>query len=463
MRHWLLIMSIMSGLVVGCGTPLEPPRPNDDSGEPGVKELFEEQLTILEADRGNPEHWHKLAMAYHANQQIPLAIICYQQAIEAGLDTSQVHLMLGLANAELAQDEAALAAFRKAVEVDPSDAEAKWRLALALLELGQAEQALQRLSSGTHDAGVVAVQHIRAQILIQLKRESEAINGLRAWLTRKPGDLHAHYLLGVALRNQGKSETATPHLKAGVGTSPDRSGVQVVIQEWARDTQSLRTKALRDLDNGSVDRAISQLKQLADDHPEDATLVLNLGMATVASGDMDSGKRYLEQSLDMNPELELAHRQLAGIELRGKNADAARKNPQAIEAGIQHLRKAIAISPENSSTQSLLGKALVLQGKNSEAIEFLLPSAQARPGDTQLTVNTISLLLDLERYQEALDLIEVLRVIRPDDPNPVISAATAYAGLGDMDLARSLLQMAGNRWPRHQGIKRAMRTLEDTR
>ena len=186
-------------------------------------------------------------------------------------------------------------------------------------------------------------------------------------------------------------------------------------------------------------------------------------MATVASGDPDSGKRYLEQSLEMNPDLELAHRQLAGLELRGKNAETARQNPQAIEAGVQHLRKAIAIAPESSSTQSLLGKALVLQGKTSEAIEFLLPAARARPGDTQLAVNTVSLLLDLERYRDALDLIEVLRVIRPDDPNAIISAATAYVGLGDMDLARSLLQMAENRWPRHQGIKRAMVKLENAR
>jgi len=101
-------------------------------------------------------------------------------ALEANLDTPQVHFILGLALRTLARAEEAKAEFGKVIGADPTD---------------------------------VAAQVNLGQLLLQEKSYAEAIAAFRAALESEPWSATAEYNLGLALTRAGQADEGARHLE----------------------------------------------------------------------------------------------------------------------------------------------------------------------------------------------------------------------------------------------------------
>ncbi|MCH2132800.1 MAG: tetratricopeptide repeat protein [Phycisphaerales bacterium] len=465
LRNAILVCLVcgLASMPWGCGKPPDPPRPETTADlDPSLKEAFATALRAVEENPGNDRSWQELGLTYHANARPDLAAACYEVLVARNPGDARVHALRAMALDDVGDRSGRLESMRKAVEHDPRNVEYQWQLSRYQLSDGQADQACVTAEEARSiDGNNVQAAHALAHALLEAEQDARAETVLKAWLVKQPGDLHAHHLLGVALRNQGRALSARGHVAAGMGSGPDWHGAESrVIETWARGPQALRTRGLALVDAGEADQAVTIFNHLVSGYPDDATLVLNLGMATAATGDSTTAESLYEQAVRMDPELDIAHRQLAGLELRGRSEAALRGDADALGQAEAHLRRAQEIAPDSAATNALLGRVMVLQGRTAEAAELLAKASIANPGDLQLGFSTANLLLDEGRHDDAMSIIEVMRVLRPDDPQLVVLSAAVHSGRGDLETARTLLQQAQRRWPRHPGVKAAITDLE---
>jgi tetratricopeptide (TPR) repeat protein len=348
-----------------------------------------------------------------------------------------------------------LKAITEAVQRGPGNADCHWLKSNFHRADGDIDPAIEHARSAVAiDADSVPATHALVLSLLESGQDSLAESAVRAWLKQHPGDLYGHHLLGTTLRNQGRQLAAAPHLAAGSGSGPDWiHGDQRLIEAMGRGLQARRLAAIRKMEQGEAAAAAEELTLLSEANPEDASLLINLAMAQLAMDQRAAARNSLKRALQLDAELDLAHRQLAAVELRGHSADTLRAQPDLLLEAERNLRRARGIAPNSSANQALLGRVLVLQGRPEEAADLLLLAGLANPGDTGLTLKTVGLLLELKRYDDMIELLKILRVLRPGDPQVVLLMAKAQYGRGELETAVAQLKQAARRWPRHGAIR----------
>ena len=109
--------------------------------------------------------------------------------------------------------------------------------------------------------------------------------------------------------------------------------------------------------------------------------------------------------------------------------------------GIQSMRKAITLEPNQPAFYRPLATALFAAKREEEALEAWKKLQSLAPGDIDAAKNIVTILVDLGRYQEALPQLEAL-VKRPGGAVFLLELGMAYAHLGQNDKAVSSFQQA---------------------
>ena len=152
-------------------------------------------------------------------------------------DSAEVRVVLGQANAQQGDFEAAIRELTQALRLDPRVAEANATLGVIYLKQGrlaEAEEALRRELTTRPDD--VKSQNALATVLDLLGRPEEAVPLLRDALESKPDFADARYLLGKILLAQGKASAALEHLEAAVRLAPEDANIHYQL---ARAYQTL--------------------------------------------------------------------------------------------------------------------------------------------------------------------------------------------------------------------------------
>ncbi len=105
--------------------------------------------------------------------------------------------------------------YRTAVRIDPGLAVARKKLALGLAKSGELEAALGHLRAISDEPGPVAgeVQYYIGTILLYQRRNSEAVEVLRAASEKVPKSIQVHQQLAKALSAQGRPGEAVAHYR----------------------------------------------------------------------------------------------------------------------------------------------------------------------------------------------------------------------------------------------------------
>ncbi len=172
-------------------------------------------------------------------------------------------------------------------------------------------------------------------------RTEEAIEHYLQALRIKPDYVNAHNNLGVALYNQDRTEEAIEHYLQALRIKPDYE------------------KAHNNLGNalfnqGLTEEAIEHYLQALRIKPDYVDAHYNLGVALFNQGRTEEAIEHYLQVLRIKPDYEKAHNNLGIVLFRTGN----------IEGAIAHFREALRINPDLSHTKNNLNKLLMMQQQN---------------------------------------------------------------------------------------------------
>lgn len=141
-------------------------------------------------------------------------------------DSAEVRVVLGQANAQQGDFDAAIRELTRALQLKADVAEANATLGIIYLKQGrlaEAEEALRaELKIRPDDA---KSENALATVLDLLGRPEEALSLLRRVLESKPDFADARYLLGKVLLAQGEAQEAVEHLEAAVRLAPEDANI----------------------------------------------------------------------------------------------------------------------------------------------------------------------------------------------------------------------------------------------
>lgn len=207
----------------------------------------------------------------------------------------------------------------------------------------------------------------------------------------------------------------------------------------------------------------------------------NLGVSLLAQGVTDLAKQHFNEAIKLKDELiyyqGLAQAQIASKEwepayatyqkILEKNNNSTEaligmavieKQRGKLEAAEGLLRKAVASSTTNSLACMDLGILLEAIGKVDEAIKSYNCAVERSLDKLEANLRLVSLLLRLNRIDEAKPIISRLNLLSPEEPRVLISLGVYYQLSGDYQLALETLQKARSKAPQDRSLLTSLST-----
>ncbi len=171
--------------------------------------------------------------------------------------------------------------------------------------------------------------------------------------------------------------------------------------------------AVTKLNRGEYQEAIRLLELLRFQHPHQSAVFYNLGMALSDMGRLDLAVQHLRSALALSPDHTNS--------LVGLGVALARQHKLA--EAIQTFRQALEFDVDNAWAHRNLGGCLMLQDerKAEEAEQHLRRAVELLPGDQQSLFELGKALLVLRRKQEADT--QFIKVIEQNDRTPIAERA----------------------------------------
>ena len=340
-------------------------------------------LQALQADEGSADAHNLLGYILGQQGDLASALAHLKRAVQLRPEFSDAHYNFGVALwYSGSQDrEKAISELRQSVRLDPAAGASHAFLGMALRENGDlagARLSLQRAiallppTTATYiDLGVVylrlgdldrAIGQIEAGLnapsSIPTPDWDTAIADLREALNKKQNRADARNLLGLMLGREGAdSSELLAEFREAIRLRPDYAE--------ARDNIGL---VLAQADDD--EKAIAEFREAIRLRPDYADAHANLG-ATLMPTDVEQAVVELEKAVSLDP---------SSVKAQFNLAEAYGSSPsRGPTKQIEQLQKVISIAPTFARAHLSLGKALLHDGKVSDAVTELQEAARLDP------------------------------------------------------------------------------------
>jgi tetratricopeptide (TPR) repeat protein len=264
-----------SSIEVSSGTI---PATNIEGLERDVRVLVLNQLAEIKA---NPQHagaQAELGLIYEGNRIWPQAREAFRAAMALEPNNFHWKYHYAVATSEAGDLETAASLFEALVKADPSFAPAQHRWGQACLENGDYERAASAFEQVVIHAPQAAEGYVGlADVELRKGQIESAIAALEQALQRDNTYKVVHFLLGTALKRQGRTEEAQKWLQKG-----QQGRLRFLTDELTRRSErydvTIRARyqrALQELTAGQTPAAIATLEDLLSSDPKH-TSSLNL-------------------------------------------------------------------------------------------------------------------------------------------------------------------------------------------
>ena len=200
-----------------------------------------------------------------------------------------------------------------------------------------------------------------------------------ATLTKNPGCWMAHYNLGIALNDRGKTDEAIAHYQQAIELRP----------RYAEAHYNLARLLAQ---KGQLDDAVTHYEKALEINPADAEAQNNLGVTLFASGRVDEAIAHYQEALKIRPDYAEGSCNLANALLSKGDLDEA----------IARYSACLALSPNQADVQYDLASALLRKGRTDEAIAHYKKVLELRPDSADAYANLGSGFLAKGRVRDAI-------------------------------------------------------------
>lgn len=306
---------------------------------------------------------------------------------------------LGAALAHHGRPREAVPYLERALAIDPYAEYALENLGLIRLEEGRSSEAVALLSRRLERRPDDGISHLNlAKALIATGDPAGALAALEEAVRLLPDNGLAHARLGLVLADQGRLEEAAASTDRGVALDPENLTVRLAA-------------ANVELRRGRFDIAIQHDRAALELDPDEVEASFGLALALKRSGSPDEAAAIFERIAAENPSPQRL------VALAGRASSTV-----GPEAGIELLRAATRLRPDDPELQLALGRLLAADRQSAEALAAYRRALELRP-----------------RWADAANSLAVL-LATADDP----AVRNPQAALS---LARELSAAAGGRHP----------------
>lgn len=353
---------------------------------------------ILATVPGQPDALQLLGMLARSRGANEEAAAFFRQSLDANRGQPNVLNNLGNALLDLGRRPEALTAYREALALDPAYGEARTNLGLALLASDDAGGACETLGEEVRrDPGNGKAWSALGRALRANGRLDEGITAFQTALSLRPGHVPTMHNLAVAIRLAGRPGEALPLFERCAAADPGSAETRFNLGHGRQDLGQFEEAAAAYL------AAIEVRPNYRDAHD-------SLNRLYWQTGNSENYLKSYIAALQAHPDdagllADLAHR----FNLGGRANEA-----------IALLTPALARGVDTAELRHRLGQALWAEGQAEAALAQFAAARGLDPENGAVARETARSLIVLERYDEALDLLE-------DDTTD--QQAIAYRGL----------------------------------
>lgn len=304
--------------------------------------------SMLVGQTGNPDAMAQASLGVDqaAKANYRGAIQAYKRAIAIDPNMPGIYLNLGLAWFKLGNFQAAIAAFDNEKVKAPSDRVATL-LAMSYFGLGQYREAAERLKPiVSAQASNAELSYLLAKCYLWSGQYSEAMDLFNGLLSRDPNSVAVHMLLGEALDASYRTTEAIAEFEAAAKAGPTQPNVHFGLGYlyWKQKRY------------GDAERQFHE--ELLNDS-KNAQALAYLGDTAMKAERKEEAVELLNRSIQLRPDLRLAHVDLGVLYADGNHYNAA----------IAEFRQAIKIDPTSFDAHYRLARVYKDLGRTVEARE----------------------------------------------------------------------------------------------
>lgn len=325
-------------------------------------------------------------------------------------------------------------------------------------------------------------------VLLELTSEYEASLALAEELLASSDDVNVIILKMSTLASLGRDDEALAFMQEKVLALPSNRRLRLILARML-------------FDDGDLESARQQYKQVLNDNPNDADVLFALSLIALENEDDGEAREYLERMVRWNLRVGEAHYYLGGIaERQGDSQRALSEYRQAgngyeflpaqariaailindgrMEEARGHLARTKVTHPDKKRQLDIIETQLLTErGHEAEALALLDAIVDENPGDIEMlyframtgqrfgrldileedlrtiididpenadALNALGYTLtdQTDRHQEALELIERALAIKPDEPAFIDSLGWVHYRLNNYDQALLHLRRA---------------------
>lgn len=341
----------------------------------------EELLHSLAADENDGEAHNLLGFVLGQQGDPDSALPHLLRAVALLPDSADAHYNYGAALWYSGAKQKAISELKASVRIDPAAAPSYALLGMAQRDEGDLASAKVNLERAIALSPATAANFVDLGIVFLRQNEPQrALSQFAAGLNATSAIPAPDWDVAIAGMREALSKNANvPELHNSLGLllgrkDADSQGVLAEFQEALRlrpdYAEAHNNAGLVLAQNGNDDKAAAEFHEAVRLRPDYADAHSNLG-AVLLFSDVEQAIAELEKAVALDPTLLKAQFNLAEAYGNSPNHGAAQQ--------LQELRKIIAIAPDFSRAHLELGKALLRDGKVSDAVGELRDATRLEP------------------------------------------------------------------------------------
>jgi tetratricopeptide (TPR) repeat protein len=422
--------------------------------EPQLRAYIQEHVQPLRAAPWDAQRHATLGLIYAANGLWSEAYLAFSNAVRLKAQFPLAGLYLGLAAQESGRLTEAIEQFTRLTQECPQFAPAQFHLGDALLRAGRTDQAeapFRRLTElvPSEWRGFAGLGDIK----VRQGNYAEAVRLLEQAVRLDPNAKIAHHLLGLAYRGLGRLAEAERELHLGLDAvfypipNPWSEAMTRHVKLLHEQIEVAQQLAL----SGRPEDAVTLLEETRRWHPDNASVLSNLGFAYHQAGQADKARSILLKAVALND------RHLnAWVFLTESCLEL-----NLVDEALAHANRALEVAPQ--LPQSHLAKANVFfaQGRHADALEELKSAHRCDPQNPAIALDigdTLARLLG--RPAEALEYYERATTVDPTSLEGWLRLADLQVQLGHPAAARKALEAARPLAPNEAALAAIRQRLE---